>query len=76
MGGPVTPYSDGHLERVHARLGVTLEEFDEMVAVLIETLEDHGVESDDIAAIKRELRKREPVIVTARTGSTPERAGA
>jgi hemoglobin len=74
MGGPAPPYNDEHLERVHARMSITLEEFDEMVSVLTETLEDHGIGADDTARVKRELRKREPVIVTARASSAQDGA--
>jgi len=65
MGGPAS-YTDEHIEHVHARLGITLAEFDEMVELLTETLEDFEFGSDDVARIGGELRKREPVIVTAR----------
>lgn len=65
MGGPAS-YTDEHIEHVHARLGITLAEFDEMLELLIETLEDFEFGSDDIAKIGQELRRREPAIVTAR----------
>lgn len=65
MGGPAS-YTDEHIEHVHAKLGITLEEFDEMVELLTETLEDFDYGSEDVARIGQELRKREPVIVTAR----------
>jgi len=65
MGGPAS-YTDEHIEHIHARLGITLEEFDEMVELLTETLEDFDFGSDDIAKIGGELRRREPVIVSAR----------
>lgn len=65
MGGPAS-YSDDHLQRVHARLGITLPEFDEMTNLLEETLEDFDFTPDDIDAIHRELRRREPFIVTGR----------
>lgn len=65
MGGPAS-YTDEHIEHVHAKLGITLEEFDEMVELLTETLEDFDFGSEDVARIGQELRKREPVIVTAR----------
>jgi hemoglobin len=64
MGGPTTSYSDDHLARVHAPKGITHEEFDEMVSLITEALEDHDFERDDIATIERELRKRESLIVT------------
>lgn len=65
MGGPAS-YSEDHLKRVHERLGITHAEFEEMVELLVETLEDHDYSADDIAAVERELRRREPVIVNDR----------
>jgi hemoglobin len=65
MGGPAS-YTDEHIAHVHSKLGITLQEFDEMVELLTETLEDFELGSEDIAKIGGELRKREPVIVTGR----------
>lgn len=65
MDGPAS-YTDEHLQHVHARLAVTLPEFDEMVELLTETLEDHDYSAEDVAKVTRELRKREPVIVSGR----------
>jgi hemoglobin len=65
MGGPSTGYSDEHLARVHAKRGITHPEFDEMVDLLTEVMEEHGFEGGDVSAVQRELRKREPLIVTA-----------
>ena len=65
MGGPAS-YTDEHLQHVHARLGITLAEFDEMIELLSETLEDFDFATDDIARIAHELRRREPVIVSGR----------
>lgn len=64
-GGPSTGYSDDHLARVHRNRGITHGEFDEMVAILAEAMDDHNFGSDDIAAVQRELRKRESLIATA-----------
>jgi hemoglobin len=64
-GGPATGYSDDHLARIHRARGITHDEFDEMVAILTEAMDDHDFDSDDIAAVERELRKRESLIVTA-----------
>jgi hypothetical protein len=36
-----------------------------MVELLTETLEDHDIPADDIAHVRRELTRREPIIVTA-----------
>jgi hemoglobin len=63
MGGPAS-YTDEHLRRVHERLGITAEEFREMLALLTETLEDHAFEQPDIDVIASELRRRQGVIVT------------
>jgi hemoglobin len=64
-GGPATSYSDDHLARVHRNRGITHEEFDVMVEILTEAMDDHDFEDDDIAAVERELRRRESLIVTA-----------
>lgn len=66
MGGPAAGYTDEHLAHVHSKFGITLPEFDEMVALLTETLEDHGMGAEDVAKIGAELRRREPVIVSGR----------
>ena len=65
MGGPAS-YTEEFIGHVHRKLEITLKEFDEMVELLIETLEDFDFTSDDIAKVSQELRKREPIIVTAR----------
>lgn len=65
MGGPAS-YTDEHLEHVHRRFNITHAEFDEMVELLIETLEDFDFATDDVAKIGHELRRREPVIVNER----------
>lgn len=62
-GGPAS-YTDEHLRRVHARLGITAGEFREMLALLTETLEDFEWEQADIDFVARELRHRQGVIVT------------
>lgn len=65
LGGPAG-YSDEHIERVHARLGITLAEFDAMVLTMLETLEDHAFTDTERADVEQELRKREALIVKAR----------
>lgn len=62
-GGPAS-YTDEHLRRTHERLGVTAEEFREMVDLLTETLEDFGWARSDIAFVASELRRRQGVIVS------------
>ncbi len=54
MGGPAS-YTREHLGRVHARLHVTDEAFDELVALLRETLEDFDFDETDISAVYSEV---------------------
>jgi hemoglobin len=63
-GGPAS-YTDEHLRRTHARLGITTEEFRVMMALLVETLEDFDWEAADVEHVEQELRRREGIIVTA-----------
>lgn len=63
MGGPAS-FSDGHLERVHQRLGIDRRTFDEMVSLLSETLEDFDFSDEDIAMVGKELERRAPLIIT------------
>jgi hemoglobin len=54
MGGPAS-YTHEHLERVHARLGITEEAFFESAALLRETLEDFDFDEDDIQHVEDEF---------------------
>jgi hemoglobin len=47
MGGPAS-FTDEHLERVHSRLNIDDESFDELTLVFRETLEDHELDETDI----------------------------
>jgi hemoglobin len=47
MGGPAS-YTNDHLTRAHARLGITPEEYDEMAELFRETLEDFDVPAADV----------------------------
>ena len=62
MGGPAS-YSNDHLERVHANLGISEEAFDEAVALLRETFEDFDVDESDIALILQDVKGRRKFIV-------------
>jgi hemoglobin len=62
MGGPAS-YTDDHLERVHARHGITPAAFDEALLLLREALEDHDFAEDDIQAVLDVMRARRHVIV-------------
>lgn len=65
MGGPAS-YTNEHLERVHAHLGITNVAFDESVDILEETLEDHNFKDEDIDEVKREVTSRKNFVVTKR----------
>jgi hemoglobin len=62
MGGPAS-YTNDHLERVHARLGITEAAFLEAVEMLVETLEDFDMADDDIDQVKDEVLSRKNFIV-------------
>lgn len=64
-GGPAADYSNDHLQRVHAPKHITLDEFNAMVELLTETLEDFDFTADEVATVRRELRNREPAIVSS-----------
>lgn len=64
MGGPAS-FTNEHLARVHARLNVTDEAFDEMVRIMRETLEDHDYDESDISVVHANLVNRRSYIVTA-----------
>lgn len=63
MGGPAS-YSDDHLARVHARLGITETAFAEVAELLRETLEDLDFEDEDVEAVVDLVMARKRVIVT------------
>jgi hemoglobin len=65
MGGP-SSFTNEHLQRVHARLGIDDSSFDRMTLVFRETLEDHGMDETDIGDVMREISSRRPYIVAAR----------
>ena len=62
MGGPAS-YSNEELERVHSRLNINEAEFQEMIELLKETLEDFDFEESDIAAVHSEFVSRKRFIV-------------
>lgn len=65
MGGPAS-YSNQELERVHRNLEVTDEAFTEMHTILRETLEDFGLDDEDVEAVSAEIVARKPYIVIRR----------
>ena len=64
MGGPAS-YSDDHLQRVHARLGIDHEAFGVMANLLKEAMEEHDMAPVDVDAVMHEIIIREHLVVTA-----------
>jgi len=62
MGGPAS-YTNEHLERVHAHLGITESAFLESVELLTETLEDHDFEDEDVQQVEDEMMSRKNFII-------------
>ncbi|WP_233270520.1 group I truncated hemoglobin [Chachezhania sediminis] len=62
MGGPVD-FSDDRLARAHASMAITHAEFDEIAALLTETLTAAGLEPVDIVTILTSVERRRSVIV-------------
>jgi len=63
MGGPAS-YTNDHLERAHAHMGITTAAFNESVQLLVDTLEEAGFVAEDVAVVRRELMARQALIVT------------
>jgi hemoglobin len=63
MGGPAS-YTDDHLRRVHAHLGIDREAFRVMADLLREAMEDHAMDAADVESVLHEIRIREHLVVT------------
>jgi hemoglobin len=63
MGGPGS-FTDDHLQRVHASLGITHEAFLVLSSLLKEAMEDHGMAPSDVDEVMHEIFTREHLIVT------------
>lgn len=63
MGGPAS-FTDEHLARVHAHLGIDEGSFEEAVLILRDAMEDHGMNETDIGEVVAQVRIRKPFIVT------------
>ena len=62
LGGPAS-FGDEHLRRVHANLGISHADFDEMRALLGETLAEHGFAADDVEAAMGAIEAKRSIIV-------------
>lgn len=65
MGGPAS-FSDDVLRRVHEPLGISIAEFDEIVSLLCEAMEENGMADEDIDHVRKEIMKRQLLIVSRR----------
>lgn len=65
MGGPAS-YTNEHLERVHAHLGINEPAFFEAMTLLRETLEDFDFQDEDIQTVVDEMQSRKNYIVRVR----------
>jgi len=63
MGGPVS-YSDEALRKVHAPHAIDRAAFDEMAALLRQTLVESDFDAEDVAAIMAEIEARSRVVVS------------
>ena len=65
MGGPAS-YTNEHLDRVHAHLGITEDAFMESLVLMRETLEVHNFADEDIRAVENEMMSRKNYVVARR----------
>ena len=63
LGGPAS-FSDDRLQKVHASLNLTHEDFDEMAQILRETLAEHGFQPQDIDVVITEIEARRAPILS------------
>ena len=63
MGGPAS-YTNDQLERVHERLGITEEAFNEIIILLKETLEDFDFADEDIQDVADAMVSRKKYIIS------------
>ncbi len=63
MGGPAS-FSDTHIERAHHHITIGARHFDQLKALVTETLEEFGVEDDDIETILGAFEARRDLLVT------------
>jgi hemoglobin len=64
MGGPAS-YTDDMLKQLHAHLDIDDKAFDEMATLFRATLEETGMDPEDVALVAGEIIKRRSVIVAA-----------
>jgi hemoglobin len=63
LGGPAS-YTNERLQQLHAHLGISDQDFDEMSSLLGQALDENGFEPDDCATVLREIEARRSCIVS------------
>ncbi len=63
LGGPVS-FGDERLRAVHRGLIITHVEFDEIITLLAEALQMHGMEQGDINMVRQAIETKRGVIVS------------
>ena len=63
MGWPAS-YTNEHIERVHARLGITEPAFLETMELLRETLEDFDFAEEDIREVENAMMSRKNYVIS------------
>ena len=62
LGGPAS-YTDDQISKMHRHLTINAGHFDKLTETLAETLKDHGMEPDDVAAVVKALEDRRKLVV-------------
>lgn len=62
LGGPAY-YNDEQIRRMHDHLVISEAHFDQLQALLAETLADHGMSGDDVAHVVAEFDRRRNLVV-------------
>ncbi|NQV60268.1 MAG: group 1 truncated hemoglobin [Alphaproteobacteria bacterium] len=62
MGGPAS-FTNQELERAHARFTINRAEFDEMLELLQETLEDFELDDDDVKEVVQNFNSRANFVI-------------
>ena len=62
MGGPVN-YSDDELHKMHDRLKISEDAFDEVADLLEETMEDHDMLDDECDFVMTAIQSRRGIII-------------
>jgi hemoglobin len=63
LDGPQV-YQGRNMLNAHAKLGITMEDFNEVAEILQDTLEDNGVVSEDVVTIMDSVAKLAAVMVS------------